>query len=299
MAITDIIAPILFCILIGGVSGKLLQLKLDTLSKLSLYVLTPCLTFSLLIKIQLTSLQALEIVVFTIIHLVLGLAVIAIVLKLTSLPHKTKVSAVLSAIFMNSANYGLPVVLFAFGQLGMERAIIFVVTQLVLFNSLGVFLGANTYANWLKAIKRVFYLPTIYAVVLVVLIRATGISFPETIISAVGILGQGAIPIMLILLGAQLATKNNFKDYRLIAGISVYRLLISPLLAYLLLLYCFKMQDALTYKVLIIESAMPTAVNNILLAMEFKGDPELISGIILFTTLFSFITLSLIISLLL
>ncbi|WP_165608113.1 AEC family transporter [Desulfoscipio geothermicus] len=295
----NILLPILLCISVGVISGRVLRLEVKTLSQLVLYILGPCLTFSLLIKVQLTSSETWQIISFTVLHFVLGIAIMAVVLYLTCYAREIKTSAILSAVFMNSANYGLPVVLFAFGEAGVERAIIFVVMQLVLFNTLGVFWGAQAAASWLKAFKKIVYLPTIFAVALAIILRVTGWHLPKSLISTADLLGQGAIPVMLVLLGAQLAGKKELNFINLVFGVTFFRLIISPFLAFLILYFLFKTQDAITCKVLLVESAMPTAVNNILLAIEFKGEPDVVSNIILVTTIFSFITLSVLIKILL
>jgi len=298
MSIINVLLPILLCTLIGSVSGRFLSLDLNTLSRIVLYVLGPCLTFSLLINIELTFDQMMEIISFTVLHLVLGILILLFIFKFTHVAHEKRTSAILCAVFMNSANYGLPVILYAFGQQGMERAIIFVVVQLVLFNTLGIFWGAQASVNKLIALKRILFLPTTYAVLLAYIFRVTGFPFPEIFISVTDLLGQGAIPVMLILLGAQLSVKVKVEHFRLVAFVSAYRLILSPILAHFLLFLIFNIDDQLSYKVLMLQAAMPTAITNMLLAMEFEGNPELVSSLILVTTLASFITLSVIMKIL-
>ena len=298
MKIVNILFPILLCISLGTIMGRFLRVEVRPLSQLVLYILSPCLTFSWLMKIKLTAGETFEIIIFTIIHFALSFLLMAVVLYLFPMSHSIKSSAILSSIFMNSANYGLPVVLFAFGEAGMERAIIFVVTQLVLFNTMGVYWGSQSSANRLLAMKRVLYLPTIYGVLLAAILRITEINIPEMVITATGMLGEAAIPVMLVLLGIQLESIKQLKHIRLVVGVTIFRLIISPALALFILSFIMKTENQILVNVLLLESAMPTAVNNMLLAIEFEGEPDVTSSSIILTTLLSFFTLSWLLSVL-
>ncbi len=50
--------------------------------------------------------------------------------------------------------------------------------------------------------------------------------------------------------------------------------------------------SALTAKVLVLQSAMPTAVNVTLVAAEFDAEPDLVSSVALLTTAISVLTLT-------
>jgi predicted permease len=68
------------------------------------------------------------------------------------------------------------------------------------------------------------------------------------------------------------------------------RLLVSPLIGGLLVLL---LQPApLTGKVLVLQSAMPTAVNVAVIATEFDAEPDLVSSIVLLTTGLSLVTVT-------
>lgn len=63
----------------------------------------------------------------------------------------------------NSANYGLPLVLLAFGQLGLDKASLYVITQMIIVNTVGVYFAARSQFSVKSAIRSVFALPAIYA----------------------------------------------------------------------------------------------------------------------------------------
>jgi len=107
---------------------------------------------------------------------------------------------------------------------------------------------------------------------------------------------MGVVPLALFTLGAQLSeTKIRLKDLSLFIAV-IGRLIISPLIAYgLVLLFGI---EGLMAQVLILGAAAPTAVNSVLLSIEFEGDYEYASQVVMLTTLLSIITVSIIIQLL-
>jgi len=108
------------------------------------------------------------------------------------------------------------------------------------------------------------------------------------------LLGAAAVPLMLIVLGAQLARTRIDNQIRLVALASGTKLLLPPmigvLLARMLLLH------GLTANVAIIQTSMPTAVISIILAEEFGSDTRFVSSVVMVSTLGSFISLSLLLT---
>lgn len=97
-------------------------------------------------------------------------------------------------------------------------------------------------------------------------------------------------------LGAQLAdTKLNFKIPKVYLS-NVLRLIVAPFFAFILVkLFSIDQINPLAEQVIIICSGAPTAVNTVLLAIEYDNEPELSSQIVFSSTLVSAITISLII----
>ena len=100
----------------------------------------------------------------------------------------------------------------------------------------------------------------------------------------------------LIVLGIQLASTREMAGGRAIAGVVVIRLIVSSMVAYgLVRLLQF---DDLTSDVLIVVAGMPTAVMTIILATQYRGKPELASGIVVVSTLASLISVTVVLTLL-
>jgi predicted permease len=192
---------------------------------------------------------------------------------------------------MNAVNYGLPVNLFAFGQEGFDRAAVFAVFETTLTFSLAVFVAARGNLPWRKALLPLIKMPVLWAAILGISFRALGVELPLPLQRAVTILAGAAVPVVILMLGMQVAglTVRRVRPSAIAATIG--RLGVSPLVG--LLLVSILSPEPLTAKVLILEAAMPTSVNVTLIASEFKSDPDLVATVALLTTVLSIVTVAL------
>ena len=95
---------------------------------------------------------------------------------------------------------------------------------------------------------------------------------------------------MLVLLGMELVRiriAHVWRKATLLAGI---KLILPPLLAFGLVTL-FRI-DGLVRDVLIVQSAMPTAVNGLLLARQFNVRPDLVASVLMLSTLGSIVTIA-------
>ncbi|PIT55925.1 hypothetical protein BHC49_05640 [Snodgrassella alvi] len=110
------------------------------------------------------------------------------------------------------------------------------------------------------------------------------------VLLAVGMIGDSSIPVIMLILGMQLATLHIRQiEVAKISFALVIRLLISPLWA--VLLVYFMPIDLMSKKVLIVLAAMPTAANTTLLSVQFNTRPQLVSTATFISTVLSLITL--------
>jgi predicted permease len=197
----------------------------------------------------------------------------------------------------NSNNYGLPLVLLAFGKLGLGKASIYVVVQMIIVNTIGVYFAARSRFSAKDAIKSVFSLPAIYAALLAVLLRVLNLNLPGGIEEGINMISQAYSPIVLAILGAQMASVKNsnleLESQTTFWSGMICRLLLSPIIT-CLCLYILHISGML-YSVLFILASMPVAVNSVILAEKFDASPQIVSKCILWTTLASFIILPILI----
>jgi predicted permease len=202
----------------------------------------------------------------------------------------------LSVLFFNAGNYGLPLVLFAFGEEGLARAVLFFTVVAAQTHTLAVFIAARGTARSRDAVWNVFRLPLVYAFTFGFLANQFGLVLPAPIVKAVELTGNAAVPVLLTVLGIELSRIQIQQDRGAIGIATIARLAIAPLVA-------FALTGALgitgiTRAVCIIQASMPTAVNATILAVEFDARPNLVAGTVFVSTVASVITLTILLAML-
>ncbi|MFK7994951.1 MAG: AEC family transporter [Granulosicoccus sp.] len=177
----------------------------------------------------------------------------------------------------NTGNLGLPVCFLAFGEEGLAYAMTFFAVQCFLLFSLG-----DTIIARRTDLQRIARSPVLHSVWLGVLCRFLDIELPQIALQTLQLLGQMVIPIMLITLGVSLAgmRASQLPATILWSGFrTVVALTIGLSVAELLGL------TGIARGVLIIETVVPVAVFNYLLAVKHGVDSSEVSGLILVTHL--------------
>src|SRR5206468_7781949 len=91
------------------------------------------------------------------------------------------VAILITTMFANTGNYGLPLVSFAFGKQALSYAGIYFVTTTLLFYTLGVFLASLGHMTFKEALIGLLRIPTMYAVLLAILINTWNIEIPTPV----------------------------------------------------------------------------------------------------------------------
>lgn len=277
-------------ILIGFVAARTLPLEQQTLSKLVIYILSPALIG--------TSLYHTRISVQSATGLLLGVALTSTVLYLTvqgvskvlHLKPITRKNLFTTTLLPNTGNMGLPVNDFVYGAAGLERAIVYLIGISLLIFSVtpAVLQGSNIYSG----IKLTLKLPLFWAMLAGLLLRLLAVKLPPQIDVSIQQLGKAAIPVALLVLGLYLA-RHPFKlgIYELLS--SGLRLIGAPVIAYGVgrVLHL----EELDLQVLVLQSAMPVAVNSVVLVAEFGGDAPLVARTVVVSTILSFFSLPVVI----
>lgn len=280
-------------LLVGGAGfalGKLLPIDSRSLGRVVFYVFSPLLVFELMVKSELNLKQALTTVGYTgAVILIVG--VIAYLLgKLFQLERSYLLAVILTVSFGNTGNYGLPLVKFAFGDDALAVASIFYVTTTILFNTVGVVIASLGHMDLKSALFGLFRVPVVYGVILALLIKGIGIQLPLSLSRTIEISANGAIPLMLILLGLELTRIEWSHSFRAL-GLGVFiKLLIAPFVG-ILLASLFGIQGE-TRQANIIQAAMPAAVVTTVVATEYKLEPSLVTAIVFLGTILSPLTLT-------
>lgn len=284
---------ILPIILLGGAGfalGKILHVDPRGLGRVVFYVFSPVLIFDLMIKNQLKLSEAAGVIGFTV-SIVLVVGFLTYVLgKLLKVERAALISIMITSMFANTGNYGLPLVSFAFGEDVLPYAGIYFVTTTLLFYSLGVLLASLGHMNFREAALGLFKVPTLYAVILALIVNALHYELPLALERAVDLASGGTIPVMLVLLGLQMTQVEFSKNLRAMQLSVSMRLLIAPalglLIAALFGIQGFARQGAVT------QASMPSMVSATVLAAEYNLDSKLIAAIVFVSTVLSPLTLT-------
>jgi malate permease and related proteins len=283
--------PIFLAAGAGYTLARYLKLNPRTLSQVIFYIFSPCLVFTLIRTSELGNGDILRMLSFATSLILLVGGITLLIGKLMRLERKLLAASLLSTMFMNAGNFGLSVVLFAFGENSLAYSSLFFVTSSVLINTVGVMTASLGSANIRQTLKSLVRLPALYALILGFVFLETGWPLPEPVERATQVLGNAAIPGMLVLLGMQLQV-IRWKGFGApLTLVNIMRLVVSPLLAIGLSRVFNLSGHALQAGVL--ESAMPSAVLNIVVATEFDARPEFVTAAVTTTTLLSALTLTL------
>ncbi|ANN32196.1 transporter [Bacillus thuringiensis serovar coreanensis] len=293
--ILDVILPILILMLIGAILQRKFQFNLKQLSTLITYCLMPAAVFVNIYDISIETGLLLQIIYYLMLYS-LSLIIVSHFISKTLKLEKGESAALKNSIsLMNSGNYGLPVsqLIFSHNPVGVSIQIFIVVFQNLLTYSYGIYNLLSATKTIGGIIQSFLRLPVFHALVLGVLFQSFKIQIPNSILLPLNQLANGFVAIALILLGAQLSNiKLNF-FHRVITWALIGRLLMGPLLA-LAVIYILNI-DGIVAQSLFIASSFPTSRNTSTIAMEYQIEPELHAQIVLFSTIFSIITVTVVI----
>lgn len=292
MEFFTVLIPIFFIFGIGFVGQKMIGFDTKPLSVMAIYLMLPFLAFQTFYKTDLTIDYAM--MTFYTVGLALCLIIIIYIIAfIRRYSVKKTCGMILASAFMNNGNYGTPLIFFAFGEAGLHYAVILMVIQQLLMCTVGIYYAAkgSPEGGGIKmALKEVVKVPIVYGALLGVIFHLFHIPVGGSFMDAIEMVGDAAVPTIMIILGMQLAKisvkKLDFAPLSLSLGL---RLFISPVIAFVFTL--FLPIDDLLKQIMIVLSAMPTAANTTMYALQYDTEPQFVSTATLFSTVLSLVTL--------
>jgi len=282
--------PILLIAGAGFSLGRVLKVEPRPLGRVIFFILSPALVFNLVTASELLILEILRMMVFAAVVILACGGLAWLVGKLLHFDRRGLVALVMTSMFINAGNYGLPLVSFAFGSEALAYAGIFFVTSAITLNTIGVLIASLGRLDFKKALLGLLKVPYLYALAIGLLALYSGWDMPAPLQRTISILADGAIPAMLVLLGIELSRvtwRDQFKSAAISASI---RMIASPLLG-LLLAPLFGLNGA-ARQAGIIQASMPTAVMTTIIASEYDVEPSLVTATVFISTIISPLTLT-------
>jgi predicted permease len=278
-----IIAPVFAGAGLGWLWGRLKRpFDHAMVTALSTQLATPCLVFSTLTRMDVTTAAFGEIALAALVSYALMGALGWAVLAAVKQPLHSFLPALM---FGNIGNMGLPLSLFAYGHAGLALAIAVFAVGAVLQFTLGVWIASGK-GSPMELLRT----PILYAMAAAMAFMLTGQKPPLWLHNSTRLIGELMIPLMLLALGVSLASLRVASMGRAVA-FSLLRLL-GGFACGAAVAWAFGLTGA-ARGVLIVQSTMPVAVFNYLFAMAYNRRPEEVAGIVLISTLISFATLPL------
>jgi len=297
-AFTQAVLPVLAVAATGYVLGAHTDIDSEPLSTVAIYVLVPALVFHSLVTTDVGGLDGLRVVAVSVVLTFVMWGVSEVVAFASTDDGATRNGLVLAGTFPNTANYGIPLSVFAFPSVGRTTAVLYVVGSSVMLYTVGVYIASRDAAgSSLGALRRVGRIPIVYAVVAGIAANAVGVDGTGTAFETLRLVGDSSIPVMLVVLGIQLARATPSGSTAEVALANVVRLVVAPLVAVPVVL-AFGFTDPDVARVVVLEASTPVAVTTVILTVEFGGDADYVATAILTSTLASIATVTALVNLL-
>jgi hypothetical protein len=292
----NIILPIFIPIGAGYLLQRKFPLNVATLTKIQFYIFIPALLFTTIYKTELNSALLQDLILANLVLFALLWVVCLGCARLLKLDASKRSAFINSVCFYNSGNYCIPLVqLMYHTAFAFSVQIVVMLIQQLLTNTVGVMNASSSNRSWKEAVLDNFRMPMTYAVLLALLCRWLSIDVPTPLWTSMELMAQGLVPTALVTLGAQLAsTRLYVRNFRVLVSNGM-RLLIGPLLA-AGVCWIWGITGVMA-QVMVICAAAPSAVNTVLLAIEYKSDPEFASQTVFLSTLLSALTMPVVIAL--
>lgn len=283
MGFVDVVVPVMIIAGVGFLFARLTRIDTKPLTQLSFYILSPTLIFHSMLSRSVSMIDLADVAVFVLIAQGLMTLFGALGVRWTGWDADSKASAMLSLTFNNCGNYGLAILLFAFGEAGFTLGVLYMVVHMAYQVVIGVGI-----ASWHKGMKirnlvlTILKVPWLYALLLAMVVRLIDFELPTVLARPIELVAGSAIPVQLMLLGIALSRVRLGSLLRQAVPISLAKLILPPLLAWgLTAILGF---EGLLRAVLILQASTPTAVNALILSLQYERRSELTASVVLITT---------------
>lgn len=286
LTVLNITAPVFILAAVGFAWVKLgFEYRVEFVTRLTMTLSVPCLIFVALMKAEIEpqALATLSLASF------LAYALVSIIFIIIVKALKLDLSTYLAPlIFGNTGNLGLPLALFAFGEAGLSYAVVVFAVMAILSFTIGVWIVSGG-GSLLRVIKE----PVVGATVLGAIFLWQGWQTPVFLTNALELIGQLAIPVMLITLGVAVARLET-RDLGRAVWLSALKVVVCAVSAWMAARW-FGLAP-IPSAVLILQISTPVAVTSYLLAEKYGREAQPVAGLVVASTLLSVISLPLILA---
>lgn len=288
---------IFICLVSGKLLTKYKVLPPDgykTLNNLVIYICMPALGVLYIPQIKVSSELAFPVSVMWIVFLS-SLLFFLLLKKLLKLDKKTTGALILTGGLSNTAFIGFPVLLVLLGEEGLKTGIVIDQAGSFFVLATGGVITGSVASKGNFSVKKIFkdiiIFPPFIGFIAGAIINISGFNLPDIINNILRSLGSVLIVLALVSVGMQLKIKgldNHIKN--LFIGLS-YKLLIAPLIIFVLFYLVFKGRGVIVDACLI-ESAMSPMIMGAIMADNYGLNPNLANAMVSIGIPLSFLTIS-------
>ncbi|ATP38746.1 transporter [Solibacillus sp. R5-41] len=296
MIFFKIVAPILILLVIGAILQKKFNFNLKALSHLITYCFMPAAVF---INIYETSIEVSvigEITLFIVLFIGIQMLLSQFLAKVLKLERKESAVFKNSVVLINSGNYGIPVaqMIFATQPIGVAIQVIMVIFQNMVTYTYGLYNLISSTKSGIAIVRDFLKMPIVHALILGGTLNYFNVPIPETFSIPMNHIANGFVAVALITLGAQLSQIEMRSMFNKTIFVSCFtRLVVGPSIA-LLVIFALGL-DGVVAQSLFIASAFPTSRNSASLALEYDIESDTAAQTVLFSTIISCLTVTVVI----
>lgn len=304
--------------------GVLTRATQQALANFTFVIAIPCVLFTSLVKVPLGDLPLRPLAAIALSTLLIGLSVYFVARRLMPGHDGDRVIAAMASAYLNAGNLGVPVAVYVLDDVSLIMAVLVFQTMLLTplivgrldasahraeldraeldraENAPGDRVGTAAVSRWRRLAMLPLRTPVILGSMAGVTASAAGWLPPEWLLRPLELLGGAAVPAALFALGMSLH-QSDASPWRLpgreVTAAVLLKVVAQPVAAYLIGRYLLGLDGAALLAVTLV-AGLPTAQNTFVYASEFRASTALSRDAILFSSLLSMGTLTLILWLL-
>ena len=281
LTVLEIVAPVFLLAATGFGWRKFgLDYPVEFVTRLAMTIAVPCLIFTALMQTEIDPAALSAMTLASLLAYALMGVLSAGLILVARIDRRTFLAP---TIFGNTGNLGLPLALFAFGDVGLGYGVVIFAIMAVLSFTIGIRLVSDQ-----ASILRVLREPMVWATLLGALFLWQGWQTPRWLTNSLSLAGQLAIPLMLFTLGVAVARLTPRGVGRAVL-LSLAKLAIG-ISAGVAAGWALGLEPV-AFAVIILQMATPVGVSSYLLAERFRADADAVAGYVVISTLISVLAL--------
>ncbi len=283
--LTEITLPVLALVALGWLVQPRMQLSVESLTKMQLYVILPAFLIHFLSSAALPLSAIWPTTWFTVVQFLLLLALGWLIAAIMRVPATMRPVVALTMAFPNTGNFGIPLAQLAFPADFVLHQAVIVSLQTVLIVTIGIWLLTPRDENKLEFIKSLAANPMILAVVLGLALKGFDLELPKVLSTPLRLLGMAFAPLALFTLGVQLSGSLGRIRPGILSLTLLLKLALAPAVSWAVLL-AFGFEPDLT-ALLVVAAAAPVGVLLPIFCQQYDTHPNVAAAAVFFSTLLS------------